>query len=209
MLEMINAMVSHELRNPLNSMIGQICSMEEAFEHFQQLMAVLASASTSSSELADLYKGFQKVFASLSKCGKKLTSASKFIDFFVHDILDYTILNKRDTNFLKEWTTFDVREAIQQIMEIQEDKAEMKTIKVKAYYVGFELGYWINTDLKRLQQILLNLYSNALKFTDREGSIIILVENVHIKNDRASTYLRVSVVDSGLGIKEKDKHKIF
>ena len=35
-----------------------------------------------------------KINSGLQKCGKKITSAAKFIDFFVHDILDYTILNK-------------------------------------------------------------------------------------------------------------------
>ena len=34
LLELINATVSHELRNPLNSLIGQICSMDGAFEAF-------------------------------------------------------------------------------------------------------------------------------------------------------------------------------
>ena len=34
LLLLINATVSHELRNPLNSLIGQICSMEGFFENF-------------------------------------------------------------------------------------------------------------------------------------------------------------------------------
>ena len=40
-----------------------------------------------------------------------MTSATKFIDFFVHDILDYTILNKDQKNFIKDQTIFDIREA--------------------------------------------------------------------------------------------------
>ena len=35
-LEMINAAVSHELRNPLNSLIGQVCSMKEFFKNFRK-----------------------------------------------------------------------------------------------------------------------------------------------------------------------------
>ena len=56
---------------------------------------------------------------------------------------------------------------------------------------------------------MLNLYSNALKFTDRDGQVIIMVENCHCKGDRERTFLRISVIDSGLGIKNKDKPKIF
>lgn len=38
----------------------------------------------------------------------------------------------------------------------------------------------VKTDQKRFQQILLNLYSNAIKFTDRQGKIVILVEKVSV-----------------------------
>jgi len=53
-----------------------------------------------------------RVFNGLTVCGRKLTSAAKFIDFFVHDILDYTILNKEEKNFAKEFTVFDLRDAV-------------------------------------------------------------------------------------------------
>ena len=57
-------------------------------------------------------------------------SATKFIDFFVHDILDYTILNKQEKNFTKNMIVMDVRKAINEIMEIMNDKIEMKTIDI-------------------------------------------------------------------------------
>jgi hypothetical protein len=38
--------------------------------------------------------------------------AARFIDFFVHDILDYAILNKKEKNFQKELTIFDIKEAL-------------------------------------------------------------------------------------------------
>ena len=57
-------------------------------------------------------------------------SATKFIDFFVHDILDYTILNKQEKNFTKNMIVMDVREAINEIMEIMNDKIEMKAIEI-------------------------------------------------------------------------------
>ena len=37
-LEMINAAVSHELRNPLNSLIGQVCAMQDFFTNFKQIL---------------------------------------------------------------------------------------------------------------------------------------------------------------------------
>ena len=50
--------------------------------------------------------------------GQKCTSASKFIDFFIHDILDYTLLNKKETNFSVTCAPFNIKEAIREILEI-------------------------------------------------------------------------------------------
>ena len=150
----------------------------------------------------------RSIFGGLKVCGKKITSASKFIDYFVHDILDYTILNKKEKNFTKDLSVFDIRETLKQIIEIQEDKATMKNIKIRLLFKGFESlphnktrNFWVKSDQKRLQQVLLNLYSNALKFTDRNGKITIIVEKTQEIHDPVTSYLRLSVIDTGLGIK--------
>jgi hypothetical protein len=49
-----------------------------------------------------------------------------FVDFFVHDILDFTILNKDEKNFTKNITVFDIKVAVNQIIDILEDKTQMK-----------------------------------------------------------------------------------
>lgn len=53
------------------------------------------------------------------ECGKKIVSATKFIDFFVHDMLDYSILNQQDKEFTKDITKFNVVDAVNEIREIQ------------------------------------------------------------------------------------------
>lgn len=142
---------------------------------------------------------------------KKLSQSVKFIDYFVHDILDFSILRKDDEKFTKDLSVFDIREAVKEIMEIQEDKVEMKEIKVSTTYMNFErpgeaerdTDFFIKTDQKRLQQVLLNLYSNAIKFTDRKGEISVLAEI------EESGKLKISVDDNGLGIRLEDQPRIF
>lgn len=57
----------------------------------------------------------------------------------------------------------------------------------------------------RMKQVLLNLQANALKFTER-GSVRIEVEIIKIELDH---FLKVSIIDTGVGIKEEDKNKLF
>lgn len=55
----------------------------------------------------------------------------------------------------------------------------------------------VKTDTKRLQQVFLNLISNALKFTDRNGKIMIIIE-------KFKDSVRIAVADTGVGIKDED-----
>lgn len=94
-------------------------------------------------KLDDIHEG-------IKASGQKMFSATKFIDYFVHDILDYTILNKQEKNFTKNDVVLDVREAINEIMEIMNDKIEMKAIDIQPYYRRFNEKYFLKTDFKRL-----------------------------------------------------------
>ena len=120
-----------------------------------------------------------------------MASATKFIDFFIHDILDYTILNEGSKNFTKNINVFNVKHAINEIIDTMEDKVKMKDINVSVQTIGFNDqvdgeandnstpgDYLIKSDQKRIQQILLNLYANAIKFTERKGEISIIIEKM-------------------------------
>lgn len=64
-----------------------------------------------------------------------------------------------------------------------------------------DLPDWIRADAKRLRQILINLLSNAVRFTDEGGVLLRL--------DFRQQVARIDVVDSGIGIAEQDQERIF
>ena len=47
-----------------------------------------------------------------------MNSAAKLIDYFVHDILDYTILKTHSESFTREIKRFDIRDSIKEIDEV-------------------------------------------------------------------------------------------
>lgn len=58
------------------------------------------------------------IHTELLVAAKKIMSASKFIDYFVHDMLDYSLLNRDVSNFKKTISKFDVRVALNELFEI-------------------------------------------------------------------------------------------
>lgn len=58
------------------------------------------------------------IYDGLYQSGRKITQAAKFIDFFVHDILDYTLLKKNAIGFVKHMEIFDINKCIQEICMI-------------------------------------------------------------------------------------------
>ena len=81
--------------------------MEISFEQFSEIIDQLEEMpiSTIKLELKKVYTKFQEV-------GKKTKAASKLIDFFVHDILDYSLINHNQKKFIKQNMIFDVRDSI-------------------------------------------------------------------------------------------------
>ena len=129
-LKMINATVSHELRNPLSSILCQSQTLEE-FQHELQLICNQVQKHEPIKSKLDY------ISQNIDTCIKKLRSSTKFADFFIHDILDFTIMKEDNKNFQKHLEIFDIRDAVMQILEMMEDKIKLKNIKVSTKYRGF------------------------------------------------------------------------
>ena len=90
-------------------------------------------------------------------------------------------------------------------MSLQRKKAKDMGIEFTANFINIEEDAMINSDEQRVMQVLLNIQANALKFTEK-GTVKIQVST--FKKDEDS-YLKIEVIDSGIGIKEEDKDKLF
>ncbi|HOW69035.1 MAG TPA: ATP-binding protein [Phycisphaerae bacterium] len=96
-------------------------------------------------------------------------------------------------------------EIIADVHTTMQTRAEAKRLRFEIEGVD-ALPESIRTDPTRLRQILINLVSNAIKFT-AGGKVRILTRIEHHEHDNAQ--LRVDVIDSGIGITEDQMHRLF
>ncbi len=115
----------------------------------------------------------------------------------INDILDISKIEAGKTVILPE--EFNINDVVQEVME-----TVTPLVSKKEFDLVGEISEKIKifSDRKRVKQILMNLVSNAVKFTDR-GSV--KIESKVLKNKN----LEVRVIDTGLGIQKKDISKLF
>jgi len=170
------ANMSHELRTPLNSIIG-----------FSRVILKGIDGPVNDMQQQDL--------SAIYNSGQHLLG-------LINDVLD---LSKIEAGKLELAFEKDVNlvEIIASVMSTMTGLVKDKPIKLLKEIVP-DLPT-IRADPMKVRQVLINLLSNAAKFTD-EGAIIIRATNDQIKGRPA---VRLSVTDSGPGISDEDKKKLF
>jgi CheY-like chemotaxis protein len=121
----------------------------------------------------------------------------------LNDILDYAKVTSGNITLYP--TNFNLRQCIEEIHDVIISKTNGKNLDI-SYSIDSNIPENIYCDQKRLKQILINLLSNSVKFTE-SGFIktnIRLVNRIGIK-----IYLEFSVCDSGIGIPRSHLEKIF
>ena len=162
---MVNATVSHEMRNPINSIISQNMKMGELLRLIKNLVG--PDSKIPSSKIKEYVLNFT---TELSECLQIQMSSTKILNFCVNDMLSLAQINQ-PSKFRKNFSKFDIKEAIKEVMEIQQEKADYQSIKLESFFTGFNDNYKVCSDSFRIQQVLLNFQSNALKFTPANGHI--------------------------------------
>lgn len=141
----MNGAVSHELRNPLSSLIAGIDLLNSYINNLKYLIECLDHTNEDVIRISKVK--IKKVLDNMETNSRKMNSSSKFIDYFVHDMLDYTVLSNDKKNFIKKNAEFSLNGSIQEIIQIMNDKIEMKNLKLR-----IDIPYVkVLTDQKRLQ----------------------------------------------------------
>ncbi|MGI9065397.1 MAG: HAMP domain-containing protein [Pyrinomonadaceae bacterium] len=180
------ANMSHELRTPLNSML--ILSRQLAENHEENL-------TTKQVQFAETIH----------------TSGSDLLSL-INDILDLTKIESGMMGI--EVSEVSIAEITEQLGRSFHQLAQDKNLEFGVERAE-ELAPTIRTDDKRLQQILMNLLSNAFKFTEK-GKVVLRIapapkdETYHLDSlNRAGEVVAFSVSDTGIGIPTEKQRIIF
>jgi signal transduction histidine kinase/CheY-like chemotaxis protein len=121
----------------------------------------------------------------------------------VDDILDYSKLEASKLQL--ESTTFNLRETLESVVQLMERPAQSKGLRLNLQ-IDPSVRLPVRGDPVRLRQVLSNLISNAVKFTER-GSITLTVRK--IGDTSAQHQLRFEVRDTGIGIPLAAQERLF
>ena len=121
----------------------------------------------------------------------------------LNDILDFSKLESGTLEF--EDVRFDLVKAVDSVVSLMSTRAREKNLKLVFDRPGIKPATFAG-DVGRLRQVLLNLISNALKFTDH-GTVTVQVEQ--LAGTEAPSTFRFSVQDTGMGIADDAKERLF
>jgi len=166
------ANMSHELRTPLNAILGFSEVLQEGM--------------------------FGEVNEKQSEYLHDILESGRHLLSLINDILD---LSKIEAGRMElDVADFDLPNAIENALILVRERAARRGIAL-GHAVDASLGT-VHADERKLKQVLLNLLSNALKFTPEDGRVDVRAEG---RGDVAE----ISVIDTGVGIAPEDQETIF
>ena len=165
------ANMSHELRTPLNAIMG-----------FSDVMK------------SKLFGELQPKYAEYAEM---IHDAGGHLLDLINDVLDISKIEAERYELHRE--VFDAREAVSSALRLTRLQADAAAISLRGLLPPRPLE--VNADSRAIKQIVLNLISNALKFTPRGGSVTVTVGG-HGQD------LEIIVSDTGVGIAEADLQRL-
>ena len=169
------ANMSHELRTPLNAIIGYSEMLEED-----------AEAAGQKSFVSDL---------------QKIRSSGKHLLGLINDVLD---LSKVEAGKMKLFLeTFDVSQLVEEVTATAQPLVEKNGNRLEVH-VASDVGQ-IREDVTKVRQVLLNLLSNAAKFTEK-GTVRLQVTR---EADVTGSWVVFRVRDTGIGMTPEQTTKLF
>ena len=170
--------VSHDIRTPMNAILG-----------YSELMQ---------NELKD--NDLSKVLEHLNK----LQKAGNILLSIINNVLDMARIESGHMELDENYANIeDIR---QRLFEMFEDEAKKKNIHVR-YTFNVEHKH-VMADVTKVEEIFVNILSNAVKYTPSNGTVEVNVDEL-LCDEPGYMIVRTSITDTGIGMSQEYLEKIF
>ena len=132
-----------------------------------------------------------------------IKSAGNNLLSIVNDVLDFSKIEAGKMELLQD--NYEVSSLIIDLMNMTRERAQKKGLSYNLN-INSSLPKTLYGDSVRIKQCILNLLTNAIKYTEK-GSVTFSVD--FSKEDEENIQLTIHVIDTGCGIKEEDMQKLF
>jgi two-component system OmpR family sensor kinase len=169
------ANISHELRTPLSAIKAYSETINDSVESLDPV--------------------------TLKEFMGTIIDQSDHLTFLLDQLLDFSRMERKDLNLEK--SNFNIIELIKKAKESNKEKYEQHSVEIELKLP--EEAVMVNADEKRIKQVLINLISNAVKYSNKEMDEKKVVVSLETEGDEVT----IAVKDNGLGIEESELDKIF
>ncbi|MCH9740735.1 MAG: response regulator, partial [Epsilonproteobacteria bacterium] len=123
----------------------------------------------------------------------------------VDDIFDISKIENGHVEL--ESLHFNIMDEFESVIENYAIEASKKEIDFSLWISPEFSVLYVQSDYKKIKQIMINLISNAIKFTPKGGSINIVIEKLELISEKVA--VKFTVEDTGIGISEEHKERVF
>ena len=141
----------------------------------------------------------------VENCLKKIRQSSEYLMTLINDVLDISRIESGKLEYKP--IPVDLRDMINTVLSIARGYIENRDLNLYVSREELKTPY-VMADELRIREVLLNIISNAVKFTKDGGSISFVAENAP-GNDEQHVIVRYCISDTGIGMSEEFLERIF
>jgi CheY-like chemotaxis protein len=137
-------------------------------------------------------------------CFEKIEDASNHLLGVINDILDISKIEANKFELVNE--EFNFEKMLQRVVNVVNFRVDEKH-QTFTVHIDKKIPRYLIGDDQRIAQVITNLLGNAIKFTPDKGNITLTAKL--LKEENAHYALQISVTDTGIGLNEEQKSRIF
>ena len=147
----------------------------------------------------------RKTDKEVENCLKKIRQSSEYLMTLINDVLDISRIESGKLEYKP--VPVDLRDMINTVLSIARGYIENRDLNLYVSREELKTPY-VMADELRIREVLLNIISNAVKFTKDGGTISFVAENAP-GNDEHHVIVRYRISDTGIGMSEEFQTRIF